>query len=457
MTDAVPSRRRAYCALLFLLLTYMMSFADRTALGVLQEGIKRDLSLSDWQLGLLSGPAFAILYSIAGVPIARLAERRSRSLILAASLSVWSLATMACGLASNYAQLLVARMAVSIGEAGGNPASHSLIADLFPPHARGRALAIYSFGVPVGAFLGAAMAGWMAHHWGWRTAFFLLGPPGLLLALLAPFALASVPRGRFDRPDAREPEAGGRATGDAPPLSVVLGAFFGNPVLRQMAAGASIVVLVGFGIAAFLPSFLIRRYGLDLGSVGLFAGLISGVGAGVGTLASGFAIDRYGPRNMRLYGWLPAAALVVSFPAFLLGFLTTSLWMMALLLTIGMGALYVYIAPTFAQLHNMMESRMRATAASIMYLIINLVGLGLGPPAIGRISDHMTMLASGRGAQDAAAQGITHALMIISALLLWAAVHFWLAGRALWRAQLAAASTARNAEEGSAFAVRSAG
>ena len=442
MTGTTPTRRRAYIALVVLLLTYMMSFVDRTALGVLQESIKHELDLSDWQLGLLSGPAFALLYSIAGIPIARLAERRSRSMILAVSLSTWSLMTMLCGLAQNYVQMLVGRIGVSVGEAGGNPASHSLIADLFPPHERGRAIALYSFGVPVGAFLGAVVAGWLAHIWGWRTAFLWLGPPGFLLAIAVLFLIPPVRRGQHDKTQGADIGVDVAP----PPLSAVFSAFMFNPVLRQMAAGASLIVLVGYGVAAFLPSFLIRRHGLDLGEVGLIAGLVSGAGAGAGTLASGFAVDRLGGRDVRLYSWLPAVAVLVAAPCFILGFWIDIIWLSTLLLTIGTGAIYTYIAPTFAQLHNMMEARMRATAASIMYLIINLVGLGIGPPLIGTISDHMTrVVLTGAGGtatagqclgasatlpacQGAAGAGISYALMIVSVLLVWAAAHFWIAG-----------------------------
>ncbi|MET0373178.1 MAG: MFS transporter [Rhizorhabdus sp.] len=439
--DGITSRQ-AGIALAVLLLTYMMSYIDRTALGVLQEPVKRELGLSDWQIGLLSGPVFAILYSTMSLPIARLAEHYSRSRIIALCLFFWSLMTLLCGLAQSYAHLLLARVGVSIGEAGGNPASHSLIADLFPPERRGRALAIYTFGVPVGAFLGAALAGWLAHLWGWRAAFLMLGPVGFLLVGLVLLLIPHVPRGRFDPApvDARPP-----------PMLTVLRLLAANAAFRQFAAGASLVVLVGYGIAAFLPSFLVRVHRLDIGTVGLVAGLINGAAAGIGTLFGGFAVDRFGKRDIRSYGWIPAAMTLIAAPCFVLGFIAGGLLPATLLLMAGTACIYTYIAPTFAQVHAMVDARMRATAASVMFLIINLIGLGLGPPLIGLVSDRVSQasfggasrqsfaLACGKepaaslaaSCQAASAAGIRAGMVAISLILLGGAVHLYLAGNRL--------------------------
>jgi len=423
-------------ALLILLLTYMMSYIDRTAIGIIQEPIKHELGLSDWQLGLLSGPAFGILYALMSLPIARLADRYGRSWVIAACVFVWSLMTLLCGLAQSYAQLLLARIGVSIGEAGGNPASHSLIADLYPPERRARAISIYTFGVPVGAFLGAALAGWLAHLWGWRAAFLVLGPAGFLLAVAVVLFIPAVPRGRFDP-----------APADLGPPSTmqVLRLLAGNPVFRQLAAGASLVVLVGYGVAGFLPPFLIRVHGLDVTQVGVIAGLVNGAAAGAGTLLSGFAADRLGKRDIRFYGWMPATMALGAAPCLVAGLLVDSLSLAAVLLMAGTGAMYTYIAPTFAQVHAMADARTRATATSLMFLIINLVGLGLGPPLIGFISDRVAGGAFGAdfaerctlglpspadaaACADASARGLTVGLVAVSLLLIWASVHLWLAG-----------------------------
>jgi len=443
MTAKMTTRSAAYAALLLLMLTYMVSYIDRMALGVLQEQIKGELTLSDWQLGLLSGPAFALLYSLMGLPMARVAERRSRSMVLGVSLLVWSMMTMLCGFARNYAQLLLARAGVSIGEAGCNPAAHSLIADLFPSSARGRAVAVYSLGAPAGAFFGAVIAGWLAHHWGWRSTFLLLGPPGMILAVVIWLFMPRPPRGQFDAL-ASKPAA-------PPPFATAIRAFFGNAILRQLAAGSALIVLVGYGISAFLPSFLVRRHGLDLEAVGLLSGVINGAGAACGTLASGFAADRFGGGRPGFYARMPAMMVAAAIPCFVFGFLAESIVTCTILLTIATFAIYTYIAPVFAQLHNILDPSMRATGASIMYLVLNLIGLGIGPPLIGLISDYMTQVAMARAGgqgqlldcsassaakpfcQQAVGMGIAHALVVISLILAVSVAHFWIAARLLDR------------------------
>lgn len=444
---------RANAALVALLLTYMLSYVDRTALGVLQEPIKREFGLSDGELGLLGGPAFAVLYALASLPIARLAERYNRAAIIATSLAAWSLMTALCGLAQSYVHLLLARVGVSVGEAGGNPASHSLIADLFPPARRARALSVYTFGVPVGAFLGAAVAGWLAHLWGWRTAFAILGLAGIALLPML-LLIPRVPRGRFDE---------GVAEATPPSTATVVRVLLTNAVFRHLAAGATLVVLVGYSVAGFLPVFLIRVHGADLGEVGWIAGLINGAAAGVGTLFGGFAADRYGRRDPRVYAWMPAMMVLLAGPCFIAGFALDALWPATVLLMAGTAGIYTYIAPTFAQVHAMVGARMRATASSVLFLIINLFGLGLGPVLVGVVSDRAAALRFGSSAEHygaacrspaaaieaachaASAHGITVALVLVSTLLAWAAVHFWLAGR---RMGAIAPSSPMTADEG---------
>ncbi|WP_157219349.1 spinster family MFS transporter [Flavisphingomonas formosensis] len=432
--------RQANAALFVLLLTYMMSYIDRTALGVLQEPIKRELALSDWQLGLLSGPVFAVLYALMSLPIARLAERYSRSRLIALCLFFWSLMTMVCGLCQSYAQLLVARIGVSIGEAGGNPASHSLIADLFPPSRRGRAISVYTFGVPVGAFLGAALSGWLAAQWGWRAAFLILGPAGFLLVLAVLRLIPNVPRGRFDEAPA-DP--------DPPDVWTVLRTLGASAVFRRFAGGAALVVLVGYGAAAFVAPFLIRVHRLDLGEVGLISGLINGAAAGAGTLFGGFAADHFAQRDRRHYGWMPAVTMAIAAPCFTAGFLVGQLWLATALLMLGTACLYTYIAPTFAQVHAIAGPRMRATAAAVLFLIINLIGLGLGPPIIGSVSDYVAANSfdgaaparfaalckdmADSGCHEAAAAGITAGMLSLCPLLPVSALLFWLAGKAVGR------------------------
>lgn len=439
------SRARARIALGVLSLTYLVSYMDRTVLAVLQEPIKAEFNLSDWQLGLLGGPAFAILYSLTGVPIARLAERFNRARLIAACVSIWSLMTAACGMVHNYWQMLVARAGVAVGEAGGNPASHSLIADLFAPHSRARAVAIYTLGVPVGAFLGAVLGGLLAQHYGWRGTFIILGLAGALLSIIVLALIPNVTRGRFDE-DTPDDSKGGADHGATPPSTMaVLRALGANRAFIQLAIASSIVVLVGYSLPAFLVSFMMRSHDLSVAQGGLVAGIVSGAGGIIGTVAAGQLADWLGPKDRRWYGWLSALAMLVACPVLIAGLLIGNVVLVTAFLTLGMALMFVYIPPTFAQIHAMVNARMRATATSIFYLIINLAGLGLGPPAVGWLSDrlaakrmqgpvdHCFALMQQDGAladtcTDALGYGLRLALLAICVLLLWSAVHYWRAG-----------------------------
>lgn len=429
----------AWTVLILLLLSYTVSFVDRTALGILQEHIKYDLQLTDWHLGLMSGPAFALLYAAAGIPLARLAEHWDRRIILSACLTVWSTMTMLCGATNSFFQMFLARMGVGIGEAGGNPVAHSLIADLFPATSRGRAIAIYSLGAPAGAFLGAALVGWLAQGWGWRHTFFLLGPPGFALALLVWFLIPNVTRGRFET----------EVQAERPPsLATVLRRLFAQSAYRHATAGAALVVLVGYGAASFLPAYLIRHHGLPIAEVGIFAGLVNGIAAAFGTMAGGYAGDRLVARNPRLAGVVPACSVLIATPLMIFGFMSKDLAISMLGIFLGTMFIYGYIAPTFSLVHTLSSARSRATATALFYLVINMVGTGLGPPLIGAISDAVSVRAfAGSPARfhalctpgavtatddlcrQAAAAGLTSALAMVSLLLVWASIHFWLIGR----------------------------
>jgi predicted MFS family arabinose efflux permease len=440
--ESKPSARLAHQILILLLLSYTVSYVDRTALGILQEQLKYDLKLTDWHLGLMSGPAFALLYAAAGIPIARLTERFDRRIILSSCLVVWSAMTMACGLAANFVQMFLARMGLGVGEAGGNPVAHSLIADLFPSERRGRAIAIYSLGAPAGAFLGAALVGWLAQQWDWRYVFLMLGPPGFLLALMVWFLVPPIRRGSF--------EANVQQEQAPPPFLIVLRRLLGIPAFRHAVAGASLVVLVGYGVASFLPPYLIRRHGLSLGEVGLIAGLVNGVAAALGTLAGGYWGDRLSARHRSFLGIVPAVSVFLAAPLLVIGFAIPHAMGSMVCIFLATMLIYGYIAPTFALVHALSSARSRATAAAIFYLIINLVGMGSGPPLIGALSDHLTSGAfralpeqfhilctradaasSVEMCREAMASGLTSSLMIVSAILLWASFHFWMVGRSL--------------------------
>lgn len=437
------ARHRAAIALALLLAGYTISFVDRIAISIVQEQLKLELGLRDWHLGLMIGPAFAIVYAVASLPLARFAERRNRPALLAICLGVWSLMTMACGLARNFFELFLARMGVGIGEAGGNPASHSLIADYFPPDRRARAIAIYSLGAPLGSFLGAALVGWLASTVGWRTTFLWLGLPGLLTALLVWRLVPEPPRGTFDET--------GKSGQAVPPFMHVVRELLGRPDFRHLVWAASLIVLVGYSTAAFIPAYLMRRHGLTLGEVGWMAGAINGIAAGIGTMAGGYAGDRWGGASGQRLPLIPALVSLLAAPLLVAGLLSGSLWIAFAGTFLGTMMLYGYIAPAFALVHRMATARSRATSTAIYYLITNIIGLGIGPPLIGAMSDWWARRTLGLSATafdatclpatgtpapacaGALAEGLTAAMASASLLTLLAAIHFVVAARYLAR------------------------
>jgi MFS family permease len=436
--------------LLLLMLAYMSSYIDRSILGILQEPIKHELGLTDSQLGLLGGLSFALFYTLLGIPIARLAERRNRAVIISIALVVWSAMTGLCGLTAGYAQLLLCRIGVGVGEAGGTPAAHSIITDVFKPERRASALAIYSLGVPLGSLIGAAGGGALAQQSGWRAAFLFVGPPGILIALLIATTLREPKRGQSES----KPTTG---LDTVPSLRVVLRLLFGNRVFVHIAAGASLVVLSGYSIGLFMAPLFLRQFGLGIQTVGLISGMVNGVAAGIGIVMGGFLTDIVGKRNKSFYAWLPAVCLALAAPLFAISFLQHAWLPMTLLLMLSTCLIYTYYAPTFAMMHNIVEPRMRATAASILFLMMNMIGLGIGPSIVGAASDffsrrafqggvYESMCPHGRAAtasthlvaqacQSASGTGLKYALVLCGAICLWAAIHFALAGIAIKRSR----------------------
>ncbi|OZA72843.1 MAG: hypothetical protein B7X78_00105 [Sphingomonadales bacterium 39-62-4] len=430
----------SWIALALLTAAYTISFVDRTAVSVVQDRIKAELLLTDWQIGLMIGPAFAIVYSLAGLPLARLAERRDRARLLAWCVGVWSIMAMACGQARSFLGLFVARMGVGIGEAGGNPASHSLIADYFPETRRSTAIAIYTLGAPLGAFLGAAGTGWLAGQMGWRNAFLMLGIPGFVLVVMILLWLKDPVRGGIRTRSERLDE-------QVPAFGTVALELLRNSAFRHLVWGGSLVVLVGYCLAAFLPALLVRSYGLPLAQVGLWTGLAGGFGGGIGTLAGGFVGDRWAagrPPRLALacaFAVLPAPFLIAG------GILSGELHFAVGGCFLGMIAIYAYVAPAFAQVHALAGDRSRATVTSIYYLVTNLVGLGIGPPLLGALSDVwarqwlgvdaagfvQACLTPGSAPQPGCAPAMAHgmemALLTMSLLPLAASAHFLIVAR----------------------------
>lgn len=431
---------RLYTSWILLIFTLVATcgFIDRIIVQVLVQPIKAELHVSDRAMGFLGGLTFAALYVLLSIPIARLAERRNRITITSISAALWSLATAASGLASNFGQLVAARIGVGIGEAGGTPATNSIIADYFPKHRRASALAIYSLAVPLGAFLGSRLGGYIALHWGWRAAFRVVGLPGLLLAALQWLTIREPPRGQYD------PDIDVR---DTPPFSAVLRRFRERPALVNIVCGATVSTVAGYGVSFFLAAYLTRHFGLNYAQAGSLVGWISSVPAALSIMAGGFLTDWAGRRGAHWYALIPALGSALCAPLYMGAFKADS-WMMAAAL-LGAGALcqYAYIPAALTITQNMMEPRMRASATAVTGLIYALVGQGLGPLLVGMVSDHFqrasfagdfdavchAAAATSAVCAQAEANGLQTALVLWALLYLWAAFHLALGARTLGR------------------------
>jgi predicted MFS family arabinose efflux permease len=422
--------------MILLVAIYTSNFIDRTILPTLGQAIKQDLHLTDTQLGMLGGLTFAFFYSIFGIPLARVAERRSRVPLMAAAVTAWSMMTALCGLAQNFLQLAAARVGVGVGEASCMPCAHSLIADHYPPRQRASALAIFAFGIPLGSMIGAVAGGWIAQNMSWRLAFMIVGLPGLILALLTILTLKEPPRGHAD---------GLAASGPAPPLTAVLKRYLDRPALLWTTAAATVAATATYGILNFVAVFFMRRFGLDIAHAGLATGAITGIGAGVSILAGGFLGDMAAKRDLRGYAWVAIAGLLTCLPLYDLGF-TRGGTILALVLLVGAGvAQQLFLAPTFAVANLGVETRMRATSIALMSFVWSLIGQGLGPVFVGVMSDHMAKVLTADGASDilglcraaacadASATGLQYAMVSITVLYPISAALFWMASRHMRR------------------------
>jgi predicted MFS family arabinose efflux permease len=401
-------------ALALLCLVYVVNFVDRQILSILLQSIKRDLQLSDTQLGLLSGTAFGIFYATLGVPIARLADRFSRKWVMTICLVLWSGFTALCGSAAGFGALLAYRIGVGVGEAGGSPPAHSMISDYFPPERRATALAIFSLGVPIGILVGFLAGGWLDQTLGWRRAFVFVGLPGLIVAAVVAIVLREPPRGHSE---------GLTAAGASPSAMTVIRFLWRSRSFRHLSFASGLYAFVGYSVISWAPSFLIRSHGMQSGEVGTWLSLIIGVGGGVGVYLGGVAADRWAASDARARVRLPALAMAAAFPFGFFIYTTSSTALALALLTVPTLLGGVYQGPTFAVTQFLATPKMRATAAAVLLFMINIIGLALGPWATGWISDR---LAPGFGADS-----LRYALLIVSCLLAWSALHFWLAGRTL--------------------------
>lgn len=382
MTRAPAARSYRYMVVCFLAVVYTFNFMDRQIMSILQEPIRKEMGLSDTQLGMLTGLAFAVFYTTFGIPVAWLCDRFRRVGIMAAACAIWSLFTAGCGLASNFTQLALSRVMVGMGEAGGSPPSYSLVSDYFPPKERGVGLAIYSLGVPVGSALGVALGGWVAANYSWRTAFIAVGLPGLLLALVMLVAIREPKRGNLDAV-----LSGGAEHEAAPPLWSALAAFFANRTMVLTAISSGLSAFIGYAMLSWNPPLLERVKGMSLKEVAAWYAIVLGVTGVIGTFAAGWIVDRLSHRDARWYAWVPAIAFTLSLPA-LAGVLWAPTWPIALAF-LAVPALLnnMYLAPALAVVQNAAPPSRRTMAGATLLFILNLVGLGGGPVYLGHISD----------------------------------------------------------------------
>ena len=361
-----------------LVVVYVFNFIDRQILAILAPAIKDELLLSDTQIGALSGVAFGIFYATLGIPIARLADRYSRVSIISICLSIWSLMTAFSGLATNFVQLLIARIGVGIGEAGGSPPSHSLLADYFAPGKRATALGIYALGVPIGILFGNLAGGWIGEIFGWRQAFFLVGLPGIVLAIILKLTVKEPPRGYSEEKPADTTTV---------PFRTVVKTMWGFKSFKYIALGAGTQAFVGYGAIAWMPSFLVRAHDLSIGEVGTALGLIIGFFGGIGTLLSGVIGDKLGAKSVKYYMLVPAYGFLIAVPAGAAVFLVDDLYLVLAIYTIPAFLVNLYTGPTFAMTQSLAPLAMRAAASALLLFIINIIGLVFGPTTVGIISD----------------------------------------------------------------------
>ena len=416
-TDQNPyaSARARYYALGLLTVVYTFNFVDRQLLSILQESIKADLLLSDQQLGLLTGFAFALFYTLAGIPIARYADRNNRRNVVAIAIALWSFMTAISGLVQNYLQLLLARIGVGVGEAGGSPPAHSMISDIFPPERRASALAFYSMGINFGILFGFLAGGWLNEFFDWRVAFFVVGAPGIVVALFVRYTLREPIRGLMeDRQDV--------ATDT--PFPEVLKLLWSRLSFRHLAIGGALNAFAGYSSSNWTASFMIRSHDMSTGELGTWLALIMGVGGAIGVFWGSYIAERLAKFDVRWYMWMPTITGMICVPFMIATYVVEGAYT-ALIVSIVPGILFnVYLGNSLAMTHALVGLRMRAVASAILFFLINLIGMGLGPWGVGLLSD---MLSAELGNES-----LRYAMLyLLPAAMGWSAVHFLLASRTL--------------------------
>lgn len=415
--------------LFILVVVYTFNFVDRQIVGILAVPIKADLNLSDTQLSLMGGLAFALFYTFLGVPIAVLADRKSRVWIMTIALGVWSAMTALCGVAQNFTQLFLARLGVGVGEAGGVAPAYSLIADYFPSDKRARALSIYSFGIPIGSALGILLGGVLTSYLDWRSAFIIVGAAGLLLAPLLRLTVKDPDRGAYDA---------GPPPSPAPVMEVVR-TIAKKPSFWGLSFGAASSSMMGYGIIFWLPSFFVRSFGGELPAffsfmpdflippnpkpvlyASYFYGALLLIGGVAGIWIGGVLADRFGKTNKAAYALVPGFAFLLTIPFYVFGILSKSLALTFLLFLIPTALSLVWLGPVIAAFQHLAPPNMRTTASAVFLFVNNLIGIGLGNLAIGTLSDAMAQRFGDESLRYAILSGTGFYIIAASLMLLTA-------------------------------------
>ena len=375
-----PAIKGRYIALAMLTLVYTLNFLDRQIISILKDPIAEELKLTDTQLGLMGGLAFALLYTTLAVPIAWFADRRSRVWIMTWSLGIWSAFTAICGMTTNFIQLFFARMGVGVGEAGGVAPAYSLIADYFPPKQRARALAIYSFGIPVGSAAGILFGGLLAQYVDWRFAFISIGLFGVLLAPVFRLLVKDPPRGLYDTKTAGE-----KPLGFLPACKLA----FAKPSFWLMAFGAAFSSMVGYGLLYWMPTFLARSMNMSLVDRSWFLAGVLFIGGVAGMMLGGFLADRLGQKSKRYYPLIPAIAFLISAPLYVLGVITTDPAIAFFIFLAPQALGLVWLGPVITAVQHLGPANSRTMISALFLLINNLIGIAVGTWFFGAMSDYL--------------------------------------------------------------------
>ncbi|MEM1402927.1 MAG: MFS transporter [Pseudomonadota bacterium] len=381
VSDAAPTRGwyRHY-TLVVLALIYASSFMDRQLTSILLEDLKAEFLLNDTQLGLLSGLAFALFYATLGVPIARLADRINRVNIIAVAVTIWSGMTALSAAAGSFGQLLLARVGVGVGEAGANPSSHSIISDYYSQKERPMALSIWAMGSILGSILGTVLGGYIAEHYGWRMAFLVLGIPGIALAMLLKFTVKE-PLRTAAKKSADTQDAERRS------FREVLTQFWNTPGYVHSVSAHVVAVFFGYSCSAWLPAFFLRNWDISQSEVGVIFGITLVTGGVFGLIAGGWMTAKMALRDKGWEAWVSAISLILAAPAFAIALNTESLMVASIAVGIAFFFYQCTHGPGLALVQSSVDSDVRAQAAAVMYLMSNLLALGIGPLIIGYISD----------------------------------------------------------------------